>query len=549
MSEEKRLSLSFGNFSFEIVGYDEPFTIMAKVFDLVIKTSKEAPWLIGDNIADAGSGRRRFAAALNENARTFDLDIAEIDGRFVVTPPESQEKKENAPRAADAKPASRSPLHLSIAADPAPTEASTEATESAVAAKNAEADADSAAIAEDPAPVENHERGSETVEDDFVEEIVEATSVVAPSAPATATDESASSVAEAEVSPTTAEEPSVADSEPVAEDAALKNIEAEAKEGASAEIADAPEDNAEDPAEEAEPAPEPVIASRPAPKIVIDRAKSQPHQRRKPQPMHKISATVTRTKEETAEASESVEAAEPFVLTSEFSAPKRHFAVKHVEEDDDENFLFASDDVAHAQDASADPAPLALSGDDRIDEPKSAARKKRRGPLGLGIFRRRKDDDGDETEVAAADHDEDSAFDRLRETAEAQLPKLEEPTLELSRNAPERALFAISDGKDLDDAASPAVFARHMGAQSLQDLLEASAAYVSIVDGKAKFSRRDVMLALNDIGLDKEYTPEARLKSFRKLLTSGAIVRAEDGMFAISHATRFGYETQLRSNA
>ena len=87
-----------------------------------------------------------------------------------------------------------------------------------------------------------------------------------------------------------------------------------------------------------------------------------------------------------------------------------------------------------------------------------------------------------------------------------------------------------------------------MGAQSLQDLLEASAAFVSIVDGKAKFSRRDVMLVLNDIGLDKEYTPEARLKSFRKLLTSGAIVRAEDGMFAISHATRFGYETQLRSN-
>ena len=71
---------------------------------------------------------------------------------------------------------------------------------------------------------------------------------------------------------------------------------------------------------------------------------------------------------------------------------------------------------------------------------------------------------------------------------------------------------------------------------------------MSIVEGKAKFSRRDVMQAFSEIGLETEFSPEARLKSFRKLVAAGAIIRADDGMFAISHATRFGYETQLRSN-
>ena len=54
------------------------------------------------------------------------------------------------------------------------------------------------------------------------------------------------------------------------------------------------------------------------------------------------------------------------------------------------------------------------------------------------------------------------------------------------------------------------------------------------------------MKALAETGAEKGYTQEARLKSFRKLLTNGALVRSDDGLFAISHATRFGYENRLR---
>ena len=168
MSEEKRLSLSFGNFSFEIVGYDEPFTVMAKVFDLVIKTSKEAPWLVGEDMADSGTGRSRFAAALNENARTFDLDIAEVDGRFVVTPPDAEKSEENLLPGATPEPSARAPLHLSVEAAPAEEPAEPElAAEAPAESQPEEAPADAGApvntVSEDEA------REAEANEEDLAE--------------------------------------------------------------------------------------------------------------------------------------------------------------------------------------------------------------------------------------------------------------------------------------------------------------------------------------------------------------------------------------------
>ena len=56
------------------------------------------------------------------------------------------------------------------------------------------------------------------------------------------------------------------------------------------------------------------------------------------------------------------------------------------------------------------------------------------------------------------------------------------------------------------------------------------------------------MQALHQIDADKDYTQEARLKSFRKLLTTGSLVRVDDGMFTVSQATRYGYESQLQAS-
>ena len=55
------------------------------------------------------------------------------------------------------------------------------------------------------------------------------------------------------------------------------------------------------------------------------------------------------------------------------------------------------------------------------------------------------------------------------------------------------------------------------------------------------------MNAFDLIETADDYTTEQRLKTFRKLLATGAITRVDERDFTLSHETRFGYETQLRA--
>jgi hypothetical protein len=96
-----------------------------------------------------------------------------------------------------------------------------------------------------------------------------------------------------------------------------------------------------------------------------------------------------------------------------------------------------------------------------------------------------------------------------------------------------------------DPAADLRRFTRRLGAASLPELLEASAAFTTLVRGQARFSRRDIMLALDEIGEDKDFTQEARIKSFGKLLRKGSIVRVDDGKFTMSRSALNSYESKL----
>ncbi len=89
------------------------------------------------------------------------------------------------------------------------------------------------------------------------------------------------------------------------------------------------------------------------------------------------------------------------------------------------------------------------------------------------------------------------------------------------------------------DATSFADFAERIGAFDLTDLLEASAAYTSIVEGKSRFSRAQVMSKLAKLNTGDAYSKEAGLRSFGKLLREGKILRVQDGQFGISKASRF----------
>ena len=92
---------------------------------------------------------------------------------------------------------------------------------------------------------------------------------------------------------------------------------------------------------------------------------------------------------------------------------------------------------------------------------------------------------------------------------------------------------AFSDATNFED------FAERIGAFELQDLLEAAAAYTSIVESKARFSRAQVMTKIAKLNAHDAFSKEAGLRAFGKLLREGKILRVQDGQFAISKASRF----------
>ena len=90
-----------------------------------------------------------------------------------------------------------------------------------------------------------------------------------------------------------------------------------------------------------------------------------------------------------------------------------------------------------------------------------------------------------------------------------------------------------------------AEFADRIGAIDMVDLLEAAAAYTSIVEGQSRFSRAQAMSKIAKIAPGDTFSKEAGLRAFGKLLREGKILRVQDGQFAISKASRFSVASRF----
>ncbi len=95
----------------------------------------------------------------------------------------------------------------------------------------------------------------------------------------------------------------------------------------------------------------------------------------------------------------------------------------------------------------------------------------------------------------------------------------------------------------LEDSGSFQEFADRIGASSLPELLEAAAAYTAHVEGRARFSRAQVMSKIAHMK-SGDFTREAGLRSFGKLLREGRIRRVQDGQFVITEDSRFVQEAR-----
>ncbi len=82
-------------------------------------------------------------------------------------------------------------------------------------------------------------------------------------------------------------------------------------------------------------------------------------------------------------------------------------------------------------------------------------------------------------------------------------------------------------------------YASKVGAQELSDLLEAAGAYLNKVEGKAVFTRPQIMQMVLRQDEGKRFTREDSLRGFDNLVRKGAIQRVDRGQFAIASESRF----------
>ncbi len=90
----------------------------------------------------------------------------------------------------------------------------------------------------------------------------------------------------------------------------------------------------------------------------------------------------------------------------------------------------------------------------------------------------------------------------------------------------------------IDEEGGFAQFAQDQGAQSLPDLLEAAAAYLSFIEGQEQFSRPQLMNKVRSLKQD-DFNREESLRSFGQLLRDGKIEKAGGGRFAASNQIGF----------
>jgi hypothetical protein len=101
--------------------------------------------------------------------------------------------------------------------------------------------------------------------------------------------------------------------------------------------------------------------------------------------------------------------------------------------------------------------------------------------------------------------------------------------------------------KEIKQPSGFASFAEKLGASSLHELLEASAAYLTLVEEEPRFSQDQLLETLSGYLSEKEVSPEATSRSLNRLMRDGRILRVKKDSYTISKSARHGFRDRIAS--
>ncbi|WP_170357822.1 hypothetical protein [Ruegeria arenilitoris] len=116
--------------------------------------------------------------------------------------------------------------------------------------------------------------------------------------------------------------------------------------------------------------------------------------------------------------------------------------------------------------------------------------------------------------------------------------RIDNQTVDAGPVTPRRVKSETEAEDETPEEGGFALFAQEQGAQSLPDLLEAAAAYLSFIEGQEQFSRPQLMNKIRSLK-QNDFNREESLRSFGQLLRDGKIEKAGGGRFAAS--TQIGF--------
>ncbi|MCP5075834.1 MAG: hypothetical protein GY947_21405, partial [Rhodobacteraceae bacterium] len=96
-----------------------------------------------------------------------------------------------------------------------------------------------------------------------------------------------------------------------------------------------------------------------------------------------------------------------------------------------------------------------------------------------------------------------------------------------------------------EDHSGFAAFADKTGATTLHELLEASAAYLAIVEDQPRFSQENLVSNLEAYLHENEISEDATNRSLSRLLRDGKILQVKKDRFTISKSARHGFQSKL----